>query len=528
MLSLFLSMSLFASGDARWLQLCDKGPHAPPRGSIEWESAPLREDLLDSLKTRGWTLRHAYKWENKISAIPGPNGVLPACVTDAGPVATAKIARNLPVAARSARSTGVDPFTIAIKAIWDTMGIEPVREWLAKSKNQAPGAGTTIAVIDGKFVRNHLAFAGMSIQDTFDFVANTPDPWDRKESDWSDVHGTSTTSLIGSSWEGLPGIAPAAHFLLYRAEDAASESTQEEDNLAAALVRAVDKGADVISVSLGYRFFDANNSVTIHPWEDYDGRTLVASRAATAAVRHGAIVVVSVGNEGNAGNEGGRSIGSPADADSVLAVGAIDGTLRRCSKTWTPSWGPTADGRQKPDVSAFGCSVPVASGPGINDRTETQGTSVAAPLVAGLAALARQVLDPKLSANEIRLKIFHSGHLWPQLDLQLGAGLPDLRRITEIQSFLQPGGTPSTFANRPQLTWSQGVLRFSASSAILGSHLGVEVSDATGQLVFHRESAWRGEPLWKPGIAGRPKHGLLFARWWGDYGKGSTRLLVVP
>lgn len=518
-------MSMFASGDTRWLQLCDKETTAP-KGSLAWENAPLREDLLDSLKGRGWTLRHAYKWENKISAIAGANSGLPPCVSDVGAVATAKSPQKpLPAAARSARTAGVDEYTLAIKTIWDTMGIESVRGWLAKSKLQAPGAGVTIAVIDGLFVRKHLAFAGMSIKDTFDFVRNSNDPWDRSNADWSDTHGTTTTSLIGSSWEGIPGIAPAATFLLYRAEDAASESTQEEDNLAAAFVRAVDSGADVISVSLGYRFLDDNNSIPLHPWEQYNGRTLVASRAATAAARHGAVVVVAAGNEGRVGK---RSIGSPADADSVLTVSALDGSLALCNQTWAPSYGPTADGRQKPDIAAFGCSVPVAAGPNFDSRTMTEGTSVATPLVAGLAALARQSLGPKWTADEIRLKILHSGHLWPAQDTGLGSGLPDLRRISEIKSFLQLPGSPPPNSSRPGLILNQGVLRFSASSATLGSTLGVEISDAFGRQIFQRESMWRGEAIWKPSSANQAKPGLLFARWWGDYGKGSTRLLIVP
>ncbi|HNY32063.1 MAG TPA: S8 family serine peptidase [Fibrobacteria bacterium] len=522
MLSIVLTLSLIVGGDARWLQLCDKGPGSPAIGTLAWEDAPVREDLLDSLRRRGWTLRHVYKWENKVSAISDNPTSLPPCVHDAGPVATTNPRRPPPLA-RSQQHAGVDEYTVALKAIWDTMGIEPVRAWLW-SRLQAPGEGVTVAIIDGRFARDHKAFAGMSIKDTFDFVQNHDDPWDRNASDWSDLHGTSIASLIGSSWDGIPGIAPKADFLLYRAEDADIESTQEEDHLAAALVRAVEHGAEVISSSLGYRFLDNNNTISMHDWKDYDGRTLVASRAATAAARRGAIVVVSAGNEGALGAQ---SIGSPADADSILTVGALDHQLNACNWGWRSSWGPTADGRQKPDVSAFGCSVPVATGPTPTSRTETQGSSVAAPLVAGLAVLATQTLRGKLSSGQIRDRIQRSGHLWPRIDTSMGSGLPDLRRIEEIRSLIQSGGglNPSS---RPGLTWRQGSLRFTASSAILGSTLGVEVTDPQGHVLFSRKSTWNGEVLWKPQTGGSHRPGILLARWWGDYGKGSTRLMLLP
>jgi subtilisin family serine protease len=97
-------------------------------------------------------------------------------------------------------------------------------------------------------------------------------------------------------------------------------------------------------------------------------------------VENGLIMVNSAGNEG----PGPMSVSAPADADGVIAVGALqlDGQIAGFS-----SRGPTSDWRLKPDVSAPGQDVWVANPHDMDGYQLSSGTSFAGPLTAGLVAL---------------------------------------------------------------------------------------------------------------------------------------------
>jgi len=87
---------------------------------------------------------------------------------------------------------------------------------------------------------------------------------------------------------------------------------------------------------------------------------------------------------GNEGNTGWYHIIAPADADSVISVGAVD------AFNVTPSFsshGPTADGRIKPEVLARGVATFLAGTDSTTEYISGSGTSFAAPLVAGACAL---------------------------------------------------------------------------------------------------------------------------------------------
>jgi len=506
-----------AGSEPRWLRLCDKAVDAVP-GSIAWEDAPLRRDLLDDLKSRGWTLRREYRWENLVSAVPTEGATLPACVVDAGPVGRAVGRKPVgDVAARRGGIAGVDQASLALTKIKEAMGIERA-QLLLERQGKPFGIGMTVAVIDALFARDHEVLKNVQIGDSWDFVRDSPDPWEDSlpNGRFQEIHGAAVAGLIASRWEGLRGIAPYSRFLLYRAEDAQSETTVEEDNLAAAIVRAVDNGANIITTSLGYRFIDANNTQTLHPWTDYDGKSLVASRAATTAARHGALVLVAAGN---AGGMGGSSIGSPADADSVLVVGAINEFLEAC---WFSSWGPTADGRSKPDVAAFGCDVPVAGRDGVESvELNGSGTSFATPLVAGLAVLAWQ-LDTSLSAMRLLDKIKNSGHLARASDPVRGFGLPDLRRMFP-QQLLGLRAAP--------LEWNQEdkELKFNIPYAQSGGALNFTLATLEGKVLFNRTGSYEYRSvLWRPQGAAARRPLVLVARWSGDYGSGGQTILILP
>ncbi|MEO6095005.1 MAG: S8 family serine peptidase, partial [Fibrobacteria bacterium] len=233
-------------------------------------------------------------------------------------------------------------------------------------------------------------------------------------------------SLIGGNLPGtLVGAAPGADFMLYRAEETGQERYVEEDWVAAAIERAVDSGAQVISISLGYRYDYTDGSPDL-AYREFDGRTRPSSLAALGAARRNVLVSVSMGNEGGlAGPANPATLSAPADADSILGVGMVDRSRKRCGYSST---GPSADGRIKPDLVSMGinnCTVAVAATDTPSpDIDELAGTSFAAPAMAGVAALLRQ-LAPDKSAEEIRQAMLRTADNHGSPENLVGYGLVD-------------------------------------------------------------------------------------------------------
>ena len=238
------------------------------------------------------------------------------------------------------------------------------------------GQGVRIALLDTRFDRDHEALQHVKIFAEWDFVGGDPVA-SYEEGDPTGAgagHGTQTLSTIaGYRWGQLVGPAFGADYVVARTEVSGSEDQVEEDYWVAGLEWAESLGVDILSSSLGY--------IDWYTYEDMDGATAVVTRAADQAVANGVLVVNSAGNEGN---NSWNYIIAPADGDSVLAVGAVRSNGTRVSFS---SFGPTSDGRTKPDVMAQGASTYAASGTFSTSYDYVSGTSFSAPLVAGLAAL---------------------------------------------------------------------------------------------------------------------------------------------
>ena len=157
-----------------------------------------------------------------------------------------------------------------------------------------------------------------------------------------------------------------------------------------------------------------------------DGNTTVITRAADIAASKGILSVVSVGNEGD--NTWGKLV-APADADSVLAVGAVDVNEEHASFSST---GPTSDHRIKPDVCALGKGTKIVGWDGF--ITSGSGTSYASPLIAGMAAGVWQAY-PDLNNYELIELIKKGSSQYDNPDTLRGYGIPDFKAIqSEITS----------------------------------------------------------------------------------------------
>ncbi|MDQ2769071.1 MAG: S8 family serine peptidase, partial [Bacteroidota bacterium] len=283
------------------------------------------------------------------------------------------------------------------------------------------GQGMRIAVFDVGFrgLPGHPAFQELidskRIVATHDFLRN------RENVFLGGSHGTEVMGCLAGRLPAAPdgtpgpalGLAPAAEYLLARTEQLHRERYAEEEAWLAAVEWADRLGADVINSSLAYteqRYFP----------EQMDGRRSLIARAANLAARKGLLVVSAAGNDGD---DDWVRIGTPADADSALAVGGLDpetGLHLAFS-----SVGPTADRRLKPNLAAFG--VVLTTTPGGNyERLE--GTSFAAPLIAGLAACLWQQRRT-LTAMQLFGALEQAGELYPYFDYAHGYGRPRFDRF---------------------------------------------------------------------------------------------------
>lgn len=289
-------------------------------------------------------------------------------------------------------------------------------------KKGIDGSGVRIAVFDGGFkaVNTHQAFKHLrdngQIIATWDFTKKQSNVYDNH------THGTMVLSCIAGIINGTQlGLATGSTFLLAKTE-VDPEPFKEEVWWAQAVEWADKNGADVINSSLGY-------GADRHFTHEMDGRSYVA-KAAELAAKKGMLVCNSAGNEGD--DDEWKCIITPADAENVLAVGGIIPSLESYGHIYFSSFGPTADGRMKPNVCNFGyCEV---ADPFNDDETDyAAGTSFASPLTAGFAACAWQTQRDK-TAMQMKSLIEQSADLYPYYDYALGYGVPQASFFTSTSS----------------------------------------------------------------------------------------------
>lgn len=370
---------------------------------VDYQDLPVNEAYIESVKSVGGILHQKIKWMNAASFTLNDDKLV--------------IVKNLPFVKkvtpvfRLFRRDDNDFLSKSEMEINKYESFDYGPSFAQYSSVKIPevhqlgitGDSVIIGMLDTGFRwRNHESLQNTKVIREWDFINNDDTTANQMgEAARQDEHGTLTMSIIGSYFPGKI-VAPAfnAYFLLAKTEYLATETQIEEDWWAAGIEWLENNGADVVSSSLGYSIFDDGSG---YLWENgsFDGKTAVTTKAAVRAARLGVVVVTAMGNEGN-GNGIKGTLLAPADADSILSVGAItiSGTLAYFSST-----GPTNDGRIKPDIVSPGVGIYSAVIPGPSTYGYSQGTSASTPITAGVVALllsARPDLTPVQVRDIIR------------------------------------------------------------------------------------------------------------------------------
>jgi serine protease AprX len=401
---------------------------------------PVTPDYIDSIKSvPNVTVLNKSKWLNQVciqttdaAALAKINSFSFVKITS--PIAARLLPARMPL---SNKFDGYHPVPVTARTndITSPLGINGIQDFYNYGSNFGQihihegeylhnlgfhGEGITIAVLDAGFYNytNNPAFDSIRLQNqilgTWDYVAN-------EQSVIEDhPHGAWCLSVIAANEPGtIVGTAPKAKFWLLRTEDAATEYPVEEQNWVAAAEFADSAGVDMITSSLGYSDFD--DPVFNHSYAQRDGKTSIISRGATLAVKKGILVTNSAGNSG--GNiDDTKYVICPADADSVLTIGAVDvsGNIAYFS-----SWGPNGAGKLKPNVVSVGAGSIVASSvSGLPANVD--GTSISNPNLCGLIACLWQAF-PEFNNMEIIDAVQKSASKYTNPDERFGYGIPNMR-----------------------------------------------------------------------------------------------------
>jgi hypothetical protein len=162
-----------------------------------------------------------------------------------------------------------------------------------------------------------------------------------------------------------------------------------------------------------------------------DGKTTIVTKAANLAFERGVVTVTAAGNDGDSEW---HYIGAPADAFNIIAVGAVNNKNRVALFS---SFGPTYDGRIKPDIATMGVSDYGASVSAPDAYKFENGTSAATPIASGITGLLLSAY-PYLTNVQVLNIVRMSGDNWAAPDSTRGYGLLLADKAIEYPNIEEP------------------------------------------------------------------------------------------
>ncbi len=244
-----------------------------------------------------------------------------------------------------------------------TWGLNAIKLPLAK----LTGAGIKVAILDTGIDDSHPDFRGRAVVKKLFASKSLPND--------THGHGTHVTGTACGprtpSRAAVPRYGVACEAEIYSGKVLGDDGFGTERSILAGMDWAVDQGCHVINMSLGARVRPGEK-----PDDDYE-------HVGQVCLDSGTLVVAAAGNESKRHQGLIAPIGAPANCRSILAVGAVDRAFRPALF----SCGGINLG-QEVDIAAPGVDV-ISCVPGGGYRA-MNGTSMASPHVAGIAALIAQ------------------------------------------------------------------------------------------------------------------------------------------
>ncbi|WP_010362558.1 S8 family peptidase [Pseudoalteromonas citrea] len=298
--------------------------------------------------------------------------------------------------------------------------IKADKVWHLNGSDSITGKGITIAIIDTGVDYNHPDLGGClgsscKVRGGYDFVNQDTDPMDDSD------HGTHVAGIISANGK-LRGVAPDSSLIAYKVCD---ENGACPDHLVIEAIEAAidpdgdpntDDKVDIINLSLGSPFGAPDSPL---------------STAVNAASEAGILVVAAAGNEGSKT----YTIGAPANAEQAITVAA---SYKTASIADFSSRGYILEnGHAKPEVTAPG--VNINSTVANNQYQQLSGTSMAAPMVAGTAALLLSNNDT-LSSKELKSVLMaNADNIWNAPFNSQGAGIVDALQSAQVKVISDQG-----------------------------------------------------------------------------------------
>lgn len=422
-----------------------------------------------------------------------------------------------------------DPKMNRMWSLTGEKGISALEAW-----GTTRGQGVTVAVLDSGITAHPDLDA--NVLPGYDFIAESAfsndgngrdsDPTDAGNwtvddqcftgskatpSDWHGTHVAGTIAAIANNNEGIAGVAPEAKIVPVRVLGACggfdSDITDGIIWAAGGSVRGVPANqhpAQVINMSIG------SEGTCTTPYR----------QAITQANKRGSIVVVAAGN-----NNFDASKSSPGNCEDVITVGATDKNGKR---SYFSNYG------SRVDVSAPGGDRRYWGGgilstlnagktaPGKADYAEYQGTSMAAPHVAGIVALMKAV-DPKLTYAQAK-KVLQSTSQSVECDQSAcGSGIVNAARaVQQVRSDREAAEAAAAEAARKKAEEEAARKKAAEEAARKKAEEDAKRHQAPAPKVTPAPKANRpvtrpSRPVTRPSYPSRPRHGHTsrYRSWYG-------------
>ncbi|POG55798.1 S8 family serine peptidase [Haloferax marisrubri] len=262
----------------------------------------------------------------------------------------------------------------------------------------------TVAVVDQGVKYDHPDLSAQFASDKGqDFVDADGDPYPDVLAD--EYHGTHVAGIAAGTTDNSEGIGGISDSSLLSGRALSESGSGSTSDIADAIEWAADQGADVINLSLGG-----------------GGYTSTMKNAVSYATQQGSLVVAAAGNDGSG------SVSYPAAYSECVAVSALDPDETLAS------------------YSNYGTDIDLAA-PGTNvlscwttdtEYKEISGTSMATPVVSGVAGLTLAVYD--LSPADLRSQLKNTAVDIGLSENEQGAGRVDAANAVTTEPGSGGGG----------------------------------------------------------------------------------------